>query len=197
MYALGMADEKTLDSMAAYESFRAWANEVVLPRVKLLGARPTDKDLQFIVDASPALTNTTKGNLLIIEALLLKAEREKAEAQRLNDFLDLTSDPTSDLYDVNMQKYVQSARKKGGVWGPKDIATERGEYDNWSYTNMARMSGLWRQYNEAMSKTWVEKNQGERIAALRATIGQVYTPLDDIDQQLRDDGLVDPNQGTN
>lgn len=196
MYALGMADEKTLQSMYAYESFRAWANEVVLPRVKMLGARPTDRDLQFIVDASPSLTNTTRGNLLIIEALLLKAEREKAEAQRLSDFFDLTSDPTSDLYDVNMQKYVQSARKKDGVWGPKDIAIERGEYDNWSYTNMARISGLWKQYNEAMGKIWVEENQAERIAAMQREIAAVHTPLDDMDKRLIDDGLVNPNQGT-
>lgn len=79
----------------AHSVLEAWVNDFVLPRVKELGARPTDKDLQFIIDAMPNLVKTQKGNLVLIAAIRDLAERRMQEGGYMMDFLQLTraSDP--------------------------------------------------------------------------------------------------------
>jgi len=87
---LGIATPEYDKDETAHSVLEAWVNDFVLPRVKELGARPTDKDLQFIIDAMPNLVKTQKGNLVLIAAIRDLAERRMQEGNYMMDFLQLT-----------------------------------------------------------------------------------------------------------
>ena len=64
------------------EVFVGLANRLIAPLVKQLGVNPTDRDLTFMVEASPSLSKTVAGNKLMVEAIELQAQRDVA-IQRL------------------------------------------------------------------------------------------------------------------
>ena len=55
-------------------------NQLVVPRVKDLGVKPTDKDLQFIVDIFPNINNEKGANDLILQVLELDSKRNIARS---------------------------------------------------------------------------------------------------------------------
>jgi hypothetical protein len=73
--------------VAGQEAFQAISNQVILPMVKKLGANPTDADLKFIVSASPNLSKSPTGNVLLLDALELKLQREQEKAKFMNDWV--------------------------------------------------------------------------------------------------------------
>ena len=150
-HALGLSSEETDLAMARHETFRAWSNDVVLPRVKELGARPTDKDLQFIIDASPQLSNTPAGNRLILKALKIKAQRDLDRANAWDDYLDITGDPTDPLYDEELAKYAFAT--------PEDI--KEGRSSNWDFIGNAKLKSNWTRYSRARALKFNEKQKGE------------------------------------
>jgi hypothetical protein len=62
-------------------------NQLVVPRVKDLGAKPTDKDLQFIIDIFPNISNQPGANELILQVLELDSKRNIARAEFLSKWL--------------------------------------------------------------------------------------------------------------
>jgi hypothetical protein len=67
--------------VSGQEAFVGAANQIILPQVKQLGVNPTDADLKFILNGSPTLSKSVQGNQLMLSALKLKFERDKALAQ--------------------------------------------------------------------------------------------------------------------
>ena len=184
---LGMSDAEIETKTAQHQTFRAFANNVVLPRVKELGARPTDKDLQFIIDASPQLGNTIAGNRLILKSLRIMAEKRENEAQAWMDFLDITKDSTDPLYKKEWEKYA--------IASSTDVTNKRGS--NWDHTGNARLMSFWNKYRKLRADQFQEV-QKDRIGTLRQAIEKVNTLETDglsveiIDSTLRDSGLILP-----
>ena len=72
------------------EVFTSLINRNIGPLVKQLGQNPTDRDLQFIVDAFPQLGNSVQGNLIIAKALKRDAARKMQVSRAVQDVM---SDP--------------------------------------------------------------------------------------------------------
>ena len=62
------------------EAFNAGINRLILPMVKQLGVNPTDRDLEFILEAAPSLSKTPGANRFIIAAMQEKARRNLQRA---------------------------------------------------------------------------------------------------------------------
>jgi len=73
--------------VAGGEAFQAFSNSVILPEVKKLGVNPTDTDLKFIVQGSPSLSKSPQGNLILLDTLELKLQREQDLAKFSNQWL--------------------------------------------------------------------------------------------------------------
>lgn len=102
--------------IAGQEAFLGAANQIILPQVKLLGVNPTDKDLDFIVKGSPSLEKSVAGNQLMLSALKLKFERDKALAQfatqwQINNARSITEEPVvaGARFDEAMQQFMQTS----------------------------------------------------------------------------------------
>jgi len=79
--------EFQLKNVAGVEAFQGFANQVILPKVKQLGSRPTDKDLEFVVDSFASLKNSVSGNKFLLKALQLQNARDIKYNQDLLDFV--------------------------------------------------------------------------------------------------------------
>ena len=102
--------------IAGQEAFLGAANQIILPQVKMLGVNPTDKDLDFIVKGSPSLEKSVAGNQLMLSALKLKFERDKALAQfatqwQINNARSITEDPVvaGARFDEALQQFMQTS----------------------------------------------------------------------------------------
>jgi len=76
-----------LVDVAGTEAFRGFANQVILPKVKQLGSKPTDKDLEFVVDSFASLSNSVAGNKFLLKALQLQNARDVKYNQDLIEFI--------------------------------------------------------------------------------------------------------------
>ena len=76
-----------VSGVAGAEAFQAYSNSVILPEVKKLGVNPTDTDLKFIVQGSPSLSKSPQGNLILLDTLELKLQREQDLAKFSNQWL--------------------------------------------------------------------------------------------------------------
>ena len=76
-----------VSGVAGAEAFQAFSNSVILPEVKKLGVNPTDTDLKFIVQGSPSLSKSPQGNLILLDTLELKLQREQDLAKFSNQWL--------------------------------------------------------------------------------------------------------------
>ena len=76
-----------VSGVAGAEAFQAFSNSVILPEVKKLGVNPTDTDLKFIVHGSPSLSKSPQGNLILLDTLELKLQREQDLAKFSNQWL--------------------------------------------------------------------------------------------------------------
>jgi len=141
-------------------------NNFVLPRVKELGARPTDKDLQFIIDAMPNLLKSKNGNLLLIAGIRKIAQGRLNTARYMQDFLRL---------EGNEENY-----KKGYT-----LKDQEGIND--ANVNRFAMTGAWRRYMgdrleaEPTSldddyRRWVKniKDDGSLIVSSEAAISYIH-----------------------
>jgi hypothetical protein len=109
-------------------------NQLVVPRVKDLGAKPTDKDLQFIIDIFPKITNQKGSNDLILQVLELDSKRNIARSDFAASWLKTNAkndpyglkfnDDLKEFYKGNdiFKEFVPPAwvlDKKGGAGGIK------------------------------------------------------------------------------
>ena len=101
--------------IAGQEAFVGAANEIILPQVKQLGVNPTDADLKFILNGSPTLSKSVAGNQLMLSALKLKFERDKALANfatqwQINNARSITEDPVmaGARFDEALQQFMQT-----------------------------------------------------------------------------------------
>ena len=79
--------EFQLKNVAGVEAFQGFANQVILPKVKLLGSRPTDKDLEFVERSYASLSNSVAGNKFLLKAIQLENAREIKYNQDLIAFV--------------------------------------------------------------------------------------------------------------
>ena len=70
-YNLGV----TSKSPVKEEVFQALSRQIIIPLVKQLGVNPTDKDFEIIESASVGLGQTIEGNLILLQAAKIGAER--------------------------------------------------------------------------------------------------------------------------
>lgn len=76
-----------LKDVAGVEAFRGFANQVILPKVKQLGSRPTDKDLEFVQGSFASLSNSVAGNMFLLKALKLSNARQILRSDAAIDFV--------------------------------------------------------------------------------------------------------------
>jgi hypothetical protein len=60
---------------------------VILPKVKQLGSRPTDKDLEFVQGSFASLSNSVAGNMFLLKALKLSNARQILRSDAAIDFV--------------------------------------------------------------------------------------------------------------
>ena len=70
-YNLGLNNESPVKE----EVFQALSRKIIIPLVKQLGVNPTDKDFEIIESASVGLGQTIEGNLILLQAAKIGAER--------------------------------------------------------------------------------------------------------------------------
>tara|TARA_R100000908_G_C3743058_1_gene139089 strand:- start:46 stop:1503 length:1458 start_codon:yes stop_codon:yes gene_type:complete len=76
-----------LVDVAGTEAFRGFANQVILPKVKDLGSKPTDRDLEFVVESYASLSNSVAGNKFLLKTLQLDSARKVKYNQDLIKFI--------------------------------------------------------------------------------------------------------------
>jgi len=97
------------------ELFAGASNQLVLPLVKQLGVNPTDKDLDFVVTASPTLAKSAEGNLLMLDVLDFKRDRDTALYEAAQSFRELDArgsnnyrnNPT--LFEIEFNRHMMQA----------------------------------------------------------------------------------------
>ena len=145
-----------VSGVAGAEAFQAFSNSVILPEVKKLGVNPTDTDLKFIVQGSPSLSKSPQGNLILLDTLELKLQREQDLAKFSNQWLSQNANTvktnpiiaqtqfndafnnyvqTSPLYkpqaDILRQRMIQLQTMGGGrTPTPARNALQRGNFTN-------------------------------------------------------------------
>ena len=97
------------------EAFNAGINRLILPMVKQLGVNPTDRDLEFILEAAPSLSKTPGANRIIIDAMQEKARRNLQRASTKTKFfrenqLLLRKDPLEFTAALNEQMETLNAK---------------------------------------------------------------------------------------
>jgi len=80
-----------LTNAASAEKLTSTVNQLIAPKVKLLGVNPTDRDLQFIQEIFPSISNTLEGNLYVSRILRRRGQRDRAIAAAVNR---VRNDPT-------------------------------------------------------------------------------------------------------
>ena len=79
--------EFELKNVTGVEAFSGFANQVILPKIKLMGSKPTDKDLDFVINSYASLSNSVAGNKFLLEALSLSNARDVALSDAANKFI--------------------------------------------------------------------------------------------------------------
>ena len=104
--------EFKLENVAGVEAFSGFANQVILPKVKQLGSRPTDKDLEFVIDSYASLSNSVTGNKFLLEALSLSNARDVALAEEANKFIAANEkNLSSNALPFQLQTYLTEFTK--------------------------------------------------------------------------------------
>jgi hypothetical protein len=89
-------------------------NQLVVPRVKDLGAKPTDKDLQFIIDIFPKITNQPGSNELILQVLEIDSKRNIARAGFISKWLK--ENAKTDRYGLDFQPDLQAFENSNDIF---------------------------------------------------------------------------------
>ena len=96
-----------LEGVAGIEAFSGFANQVILPKIKLMGSKPTDKDLDFIINSYASMRNSVAGNKFLLEGLSLSNARDVALAEEANKFISANLDKlSSDALPFQLQAHL-------------------------------------------------------------------------------------------
>ena len=109
--------EFKLEGVAGVEAFSGFANQVILPKIKLMGSKPTDKDLDFIINSYASMKNSVAGNKFLLEGLSLSNARDVALADEANAFL--TKNKTrlsSDALPFELQAHLTEFTKNSPLY---------------------------------------------------------------------------------
>jgi hypothetical protein len=96
------------------ELFAALSAQIVIPLVKQLGVNPTDKDLQFIIEATASLGKSEAGNRLLLQTLQFSNDRNKALYEASLDFQSENADlqiSNPAMYKVRFEQHMNQARR--------------------------------------------------------------------------------------
>tara|TARA_B100001093_G_scaffold513761_1_gene586344 strand:+ start:716 stop:1966 length:1251 start_codon:yes stop_codon:yes gene_type:complete len=96
------------------ELFAALSAQIVIPLVKQLGVNPTDKDLQFIIEATASLGKSEAGNRLLLQTLEFSNDRNKALYEASLDFQSENADlqiSNPAMYKVRFEQHMNQARR--------------------------------------------------------------------------------------
>ena len=105
-----------LKNVAGVEAFSGFANQVILPRVKQLGSRPTDKDLEFVERSFASLSNSVAGNKFLLKALQLENARTVK-------------------YNNDLIEFIQNERKKPNIRDADIVFNALDFTSNWFQTD--------------------------------------------------------------
>ena len=105
-----------LKNVAGVEAFSGFANQVILPKVKQLGSRPTDKDLEFVVGSYASLSNSVAGNKFLLKALQLENARTVK-------------------YNNDLIEFIQNERKKPNIRDADIVFNALDFTTNWFQTD--------------------------------------------------------------
>lgn len=114
-----------IGDIAGAEAFLGNANALIGPLVKQLGSNPTDKDLGFIVTASPTLGKSVEGNKLLLKGIKLSQAREIALSQAATAFLQQPEN--KDILDTGLQGLVKLQAHLRNVVETNPLFTEGGK----------------------------------------------------------------------
>ena len=98
-----------MENLTGAEVAGSLINQLVVPRVKDLGAKPTDKDLQFIVDIFPKITNQKGSNDLILQVLELDSKRNIARSDFAASWLktNAKNDPYGLKFNDDLKEFYK------------------------------------------------------------------------------------------
>ena len=116
---LGWTSERKAASIKNAEVFNAEAKKFILPLVKMLGVNPTDKDLAFVVEASPELMKSIRGNQFLLKAIRVDAQRKIALAKFDSDFMRANRESLTDsplVYRIDRQEALRDFKNKHELW---------------------------------------------------------------------------------
>ena len=109
--------EFKLEGVAGIEAFSGFANQVILPKIKLMGSKPTDKDLEFVVNSYASLKNSQAGNKFLLEALSLSNARDVALADEANAFIAKNNTRlSSDALPFELQAHLTEFSKNSPLF---------------------------------------------------------------------------------
>ena len=114
---LQMGIDVNMGELAGGEALNALSNQMVMPLVKQLGVNPTDKDLAFIVQATPTLGKTPEGNRLIIKAVRRAAQRQ-IEIARLQE--TYYRDPKNNRSMVGFERAAGEYFRQNPIFTPEE-----------------------------------------------------------------------------
>ena len=120
--------------IAGAEAFLGNANALIGPLVKQLGTNPTDKDLSFIVTASPTLGKSVEGNKLLLKGIKLSQAREIALSQAAQAFLQQPEN--QDILDTGLQGLVKLQAHLRNVVETNPLFTEGGRLLTQEYIDL-------------------------------------------------------------
>ena len=95
-YQAGFDKDYKVKEIADKELFLSLTNKMIGPLVKQLGQNPTDRDLNFIIEASPTLGKTVEGNRLILMAMKESQNRARLRADFASQFLQSNAERIND-----------------------------------------------------------------------------------------------------
>lgn len=96
-YNLGLTDANPTEAQV----FNALATGFIIPAAKSLGVNPTDKDMELLQKAAPELGKTPQGNLILIKAKQIEAQRA---IMLQNAFLAFQKENLND-YQINPAQF--------------------------------------------------------------------------------------------
>ena len=116
-----------IGQVAGQEALTALSTQMILPQVKQLGVNPTDKDLAFVVTASPGLEKTDAGNRLMLDALELKGKRQQVISQEAAKYIKEARAAGIDGIDaqLGLDDHIREVTRTNPLWteAPRQLQT--------------------------------------------------------------------------
>lgn len=97
------------DQVATAEALDALSKQMMLPIAKALGANPTDRDAQIIMDSQPSLSKTPEGNLKLIQMMRDYHTKRVVEYRDAHKAYETGKGIPSDFYLKRLPKPEEAA----------------------------------------------------------------------------------------